>query len=523
MRNIDLKEIQDLWQLANQAILSNPADLASFLGFKNNYHHLEWYSVLADSNYRKIIVLAPRNHAKSTCFSVVYPLWEVVRNRNVRIVIVSNSAEQSEQFLRQITQVIEHNDAFRSVVGDLVPPLPEKWSSRAIIVDRTTIEKDPTISTVGAGGAILSRRADIIIADDILNKENTRTAEQRKKIKEWFNDILLPVLDPSYGRLVVVGTAFNLEDLYHDLLKDPTFDFKKVYKAIIKEPDNKEMWDKYREILLIDKQKANEFYLANKKEMLKGSEVLWEDRFDYKTLFDLKVSSGTRSFNLMYQNEAVSEETAVFKEEWIEACKDINRNLLFDYDASKLDLGQVVIAQGVDLAISEEARADWTVIMTVARTENNKYVVLNRLKGHWSPAETRKNIIGQAQRFKPSIILVEDNAYQQALVKDMQDETTLPIRGFTTTGEKYDEEIGINSLAVTVENGQWIFPANPNDPRTVDFYQELKEEMLKFPSGHTGDNLMALWFAFTALRSLKSGNVMRIKTSGMYRGINVKY
>ena len=159
--------------------------------------------------------------------------------------------------------------------------------------------------------------------------------------------------------------------------------------------------------------------------------------------------------------------------------------------------------------------------MTVAKRNDNKYVVLNRVKGHWSPSETRQNIRGQAERFKPSLILVEDNAYQQALVKDMQDETTLPIKGFTTTGEKYDEEVGINSLAVTVENGQWIFPADPRDPATVDFYQELKEEMLKFPSGHTGDNLAALWFAFTALRSLKGKDVKSVKMSGMYRSVDM--
>ena len=98
--------------------------------------------------------------------------------------------------------------------------------------------KDPTISTTSVEGTILSKRADIIICDDLLNFENTRTPEQRQKIKDWFNLVLLPVLEPKTGRLIVVGTIWQVGDLMEDLLKDPTFDFRKRYQAIIKEPEH---------------------------------------------------------------------------------------------------------------------------------------------------------------------------------------------------------------------------------------------------------------------------------------------
>ena len=507
--------------------LAAKRDLAFFasevLGYEVTDYQKEWYRLAQNPRIRKFLLLAPRNHAKSTIISVNVPLWLIGNNRNIRIIIVSQVASQAESFLRSIKTTIERDDKYKEVFGELMPRYPEKWTEREIIINRDTKEKDPTISTVGTGGAILSKRADVIIVDDLLSKDNTRTVEQRQKVKEWFNDILMPVLDPIRGRLFIVGTAFNLEDLYHDLIEhDPTFDVKLRYKAILKESESVELWEEYRRKMFNEgKIAADDFYDEHKEEMDDNAKVLWPERWSYKRLFDERLSVGTRSFNLEYQNEAVSDETAVFKEAWIEKCKDENRRLLFSYKPSESDLGPIVIAQGIDLAISEEERANWNVIMTVAKRNDNKYVVLNRLKGHWSPSETRQNIRGQAERFKPALILVEDNAYQQALVKDMQDETTLPIKGFTTTGEKYDEEVGINSLAVTVENGQWIFPADPSDPATVDFYQELKEEMLKFPSGHTGDNLAALWFCFTALRSLKGKDVKSVKMSGMYRSVDM--
>lgn len=492
--------------------LQSPGNLAALLGFENNWHHREWYNILSNPLYKKIITLAPRNHAKSTVFSCIYPLWEVARNPNVRILIVSNTASQSEQFLRQTTTIIESNPIFREVIGDLVPPMPDKWSSRAIIVERNTVERDPTIATLGAGGAILSRRADIIICDDILNKENTATVEQRRKLRDWFDQILLPVLEPN-GKIIVVGTAFNLDDLYHDLLKDPTYDFKRKYQAIIKEADDQEKWMEYKRLLVQEnKEQANTFYFANKAEMDVGAEVLWNARMDYKLLFDMRISNGVRAFNLMYQNKAISSDTAIFQEEWIEKCKNEKYRLIDHFDQARYPLGIFTIVSGVDLAVSEKALADYTVITTIGKSEN-KYVVLNRVKGHFSPSNIRRNIETEYNRFKPSVMLVEDNAFQASLKKDMQDFTTVPVKGFTTSGEKYDEFIGVNSLAVTIENGQWILPADPTDPKSKDFYQEIKEEMMSFPSGHTGDTLMSLWFAFTAMRSIKTTEVVMAQST----------
>lgn len=169
-----------------------------------------------------------------------YPLSEIVRNPNIRIIIVSHTAETAEAFLREIKSHIERQDNtkimdFVKVFGNLMPNQPEKWTDRSIIVERPSLRlKDPTVSAVGSGGSILSRRADIIICDDILNQENSRTHEQREKIKEWFFNVLMPVLTPT-GRLIVVGTIWDENDLYSDLMKDETFDIRLRMQAVLRE------------------------------------------------------------------------------------------------------------------------------------------------------------------------------------------------------------------------------------------------------------------------------------------------
>lgn len=486
-----------------------------------NWHITDWYDVLENPINKKIVMLAPRNHAKSTIVSVNFSTWVIGNNPNIRIIIVSHSSTQSEAFLRSIKSIIENEEKYKEVFGSLKPQSPDKWSERDIIVDRSnTKEKDPTVSTVGAGGAILSKRADIIICDDILNEENTRTPEQREKVKKWFQDTLMPVLDPHHGIIVWISTAWNLEDLSHDLFKDPTYDVKRKYRAIIREATNQTMWEQYKDLLYAEgKESANKFFEENKEAMLEGSKVMWEDRFDYKTLYDMRVSLGTRSFNLMYQNEAVSDETAVIREAWVEQCKDPTRSLIQSYNPASFDVSISVIAQGVDLAISESDLANETVIMTLGLTADNKIMLMNGLGGRWSPGLIRSNIKGQSDRFNPFKILVENNAFQASMVKDLQELSTASIKGFTTTDEKFDEFVGINSIAVALENKQIILPANPRDPHTMTIYEKLKHDMISFPSGHTGDYLMAFWFAFTALRSVSGSGVFRITATNVKKEV----
>lgn len=513
-----------------EVLKNDLVEFASFLGWTPNWHQVEWFEWLEDESILDIVTLSPRDSAKSTEFSVVYPLWEMVRNPSVRIVEVSDTATQAQSFLRQVTDIIERHTEFRAVFGDLKPAITDKWTDSEIIIDRPAknaegkIEKDPTISAVGSGGPIPSKRADIIICDDILNKENTRIDDQRRKTKEWYYDVLLPVLRKG-GRKIWIATAWNLEDLSHELLKNPMVDIRKVYKSIYREADRQDLWEKYKELILrnpdetVAKKQANTFYIENKSEMLRGAQVLWPAHRDYKDLCDIRIERGTRSFSLSYQNEAVNDEFCPFKTAWIEDAKDRNRRLLHAYDPAISDLGPIIIAQGVDLAISEKDSADETIDLTLAKDNEGRYILMNIKSGRISASTARGMVTDEIKAFHPEIAIVESNAYQASFVRDMQ-ETRYGevVKGFQTTGEKYDPFLGVNSIAVAMENGKIVLPYDRTDPRTMEEVQKLIDDMLRFPSGHTGDRLMAFYFAFVGLRYLEEGSMttpVRISASSI--------
>ena len=85
-----------------------------------NWHHGLFYDILTnkvvqgsdgllylnkDPNKvnREIIDVAPRFHAKSQSFTRNYPLWEIYRNPNVRIIIVSANEDIAVSFNRAIS------------------------------------------------------------------------------------------------------------------------------------------------------------------------------------------------------------------------------------------------------------------------------------------------------------------------------------------------------------------------------------------------------------------------------------
>lgn len=491
------------------------------LGYENARHHREWYDILQnrlmmnpaeDTTWdsplvpavqghenNRIMLMAPRNHAKSTAFTVNYTLWEIGRNHNVRILIVSATGGQSSAFLREIKNHMMLNLNYRRVYGDIFPEealngnstakLGSTWTTSEIIVKRDNPRmKDPTVAVTSALGTVLSRRADIIICDDILSEANTKTALQREKTREWFNDVLMPVLEPD-GRIIVVGTAWNLEDFYHELMKKPSYNIRKRYQAITNE---------------------------------KTKDTLWKERWSYDKLMELKDELGSTSFNKSYMNMAMSQEDAIFKQEWTEAAKLRGklRTLLTHFDYATWDLGKVVISMGVDLAISTKDGSDFTAMAVLAELENGDKIPLHLEESKYSPSETRKRIVELAELFNPSVIVVENNAYQEALRIDLAETTSLPIVGYTTGGEKFDAEIGLNSLAVEFENGKWILPYDTSSGRTRGIVDKLVDGMLRFPSGHTQDILMALWFANTGLRKLKKGKNtarMTVKKTNIFR------
>ncbi|MGC9602497.1 MAG: hypothetical protein ABSE76_02030 [Minisyncoccia bacterium] len=498
--------------------------IAEIIGLDNAPFHNELDDTLSNQLNRKLAIALPRGFGKSTHLSVAYALWEIARNHNVRILLVSSTADVTRMFMREITGHIERNTKYR-LWGQTIDPTKkgvtpklkmrqkreERWGTDSIVIERDDYRlKDATIVATGLFGPLISKRADIIICDDIVNQENSATEEQRKKIKDWVYTTLMPILVPG-GRFIYMGNVWHMDDLMNNLLKDPQFDVRRRTAAILHEATRQDLWEQWANIHLDEslppeekRSRSNAFYAEHKVEMEKGVEVLWPERFPYADLY-LRRIANPYSFARMFQCDPSSRPNQKFSEADIEKALHKGRDLTLQ-DALRTEYETECTASGLDLAISLKDSSDDTVLLSIDRIKydggefkRGDLVLRNIVRGKFAPKETIDIVLKHDAAVEPVGIRVESVAFQESLVLDLGD-YNIPVRGYKTGAEKHDPDIGVNSLAIALAQGKFILPYNTKDARTLRLVTQLVNEMRAFPDGHSGDSLMALWFAYSEMR-----------------------
>lgn len=474
----------------------------------------------------------PRDHGKSKHLSVAYPLWKIAKNHNEQILVISKTANVAESFLSEVVSNIERNERYKQwAVGidpmgiGVVPRMKaqrkqtEDWSGKSITIERDEFGmKDPTITATGLFGQILSKRATIIILDDVVDQGNSATELQRQKVIDWIETTVLPVLVPG-GTLLYLGNTWHQDDVVSKFLKDPRFIVQKRQGAIIQDAERQDLWQKWGSIMLNvtmpPKERfvlAEQYYQENKIDMEQGAKVLWKERYPYSRLY-LERLLNPYVFARMYQCDPSNRPNQTIKDEWIERALKKGQHLRFQ-DVPHAKNYLETSAGGMDLAISLEEQNDDTALlyMDLVRqgydgVDDGDYIVRQIHRGKFTPNQQRSLAKTAWASHGMQVIRVESVGYQRSLSIDLANEG-VPVSAYNTGGEKYDPEIGINSLAVMMELGKVVIPSDPTDPRTIMLASQLANEMRAFPDGHTGDALMAMWFAFSQIRELLGSRIL---------------
>lgn len=468
---------------------------------------------------KNILLMSPRFHSKSQCFTINYPLWRIYQNHDIRILIVSANDDIAASFNRAIINNLENNQRLIDAFGYLVPEYPKKWGERALLIKRDSMEKDPTVAAIGVGGKLISRRADIIIVDDPIDIETARTKQSRYKTREWFENVLLPILEDD-GQLIIVGTAWYKGDIYDSLWQESQFDIRLKLKALLyhegyADPKNHQI--RYLPYQLTEYPMALKVQDIMSQEVIDyyhlwtqlKSGVLWTEKWSYQKLIAKKLSQNmsNASFMRQYLNEPTTEEEKVYKEGDIKRMIDrgVQKELVPSWDnanpISKLGYGHLIIAIGVDLAISKNKTSDNSAIAVWGLTDDRRRILLWLDYGKWSPEEVKQKVIEAAYNYRPVKIRVENVAYQDMLRQELAAED-IPVEGFhTTSTKKFNPETGLAHIAMLLEQDKLVVPVGKNNATYYDRVRQLLYEMQIYSyDQHAGDCLMASWFALDVLK-----------------------
>ncbi len=337
---------------------------------------------------QKTLDLAPRGFGKSTIGDIGYCLWRIILDRNIRILVVSNTGAQADAFVREIKHHLTNNKTLHRLYGTFQS---EKWTESEIIVSgRSTAAKEGTITSLGASGAIISKHYDLIIGDDLVDFENARTELQRRKLSEWYRTALLPCLEP-HGEIHILGTRYHPLELYQDIIDCGQYSTQ-TQAAI--QPDGTS---------------------------------LWQDKFSLERLAMIKAELGSVIFGLQYQNSIdLAMQGKIFRYEWMQF-----------YTSETIPAPEnMKIYQGVDLAISTTEAADYFVLCTLGITKNKDVFIVDIYRDRISFNQQKEIIRKKNEQWQPISIGIETNAYQRALSQELIRTTGLPIREIQTVKDK---------------------------------------------------------------------------------------
>lgn len=416
--------------------------------------HTAWHDLA--SSHDRLLIWSAIEHGKTTQLSIARTLWLLGRDPTLRIAIVSNTAGQAEKLLRAIKRYIEVSADLHAIFPHL-RPTQEQWTSRAITIKRPTTSKDPSVQTLGIHGNVLGSRVDVLIVDDLLDSENTRTAKGREECFQWFQASCLSRLT-SNARVLVVGTAFHPEDTLHRLARMPG-------------------WKAFRYPVLEDG----------------GAEPRWPERWPKERIARTRETLGPLEFARQLLCVARDDSEARFKKEWIDWCLERGAGKQLVYGMDRLPPGFKTYT-GVDLAVQQKDGADLTCLFTIAVHPQGDREILNIESGRWSGPEIIARIIETHRRYM-SICVVENNASQDFIIQFARGQFAVPIRPFTTGRNKAHPEFGVEALAAEMAGRKWIIPSQGGQAAHPEIFNWIQEMLFYQPSSHTGDRLMASWFA----------------------------
>lgn len=169
---------------------------------------------------KRVLLLLARTFGKSTIASVAYPCWRLGSNRDLRIILASNTLTQARWWLAEIENIMLRNKRYQEVFGYLVPkPRTLRWTdTEKVVLGRSPYAMHASLLAAGVGSALLGMRSDIIVADDIFGKKEAMSQVYAQQTEAWFWETLMPTLEPD-GQVVVSGSRWGMEDIYAKIKK----------------------------------------------------------------------------------------------------------------------------------------------------------------------------------------------------------------------------------------------------------------------------------------------------------------
>ena len=465
----------------------------SFQDFRSEYfgHLSPWFHIAAIDAYEKTppgnitLILWPPEHGKTT-LAEDYFCYKLALDPQFRITVGSEGQDMARKILGRIRSRMEPHGPFPGYVAKYGPFVPQNQSGRktaqpwgadyfSVFKKSRHDERDYSMVSLGWRSKIAGTRTDHLHIDDIQSRVSLNLTEQMFEIfrQDWLTR------PGENGRTSINGTRVGEDDFYERVMLQIDEDILKVIR--------------FPAIINNDKDEP---------------EPLWPEMFTLDSLDRIRRKVGEEAWSRNYMQEPSSSLTATFTDDSIKKCLNPLRSTLHDPPKD------CTVYIGLDPALGGN-----NCVMAATPHEDKLKILFLREDIGLTRNEQILGIVEDAvlrcrkNGASVSDVVIEAMVFQKGLSRDqrlieMTDQYGFRVREHLTGMNKYDETIGIPSMALSFMRGEIEIPYAEDAPtrhQADELIRQLKSWRPLVRGTHLRqDRVMALWFIWILWRQRRA-------------------
>ena len=352
--------------------------------------HLE---ALERGDIRRLVIACPPGSAKTTIANIQGVSWYAAKHPEHQILAVSATQALAETFSRRKRAVLQ-------------TPEWERLSGVSINADQQSVANfgysaKGSQTALGVGSSVIGRRADLVVVDDYCTSfEEISNELRREQVWVWFKNELRSRLIPKTGKILVIGTIWDADDLISRILRS----------------DEAATWTYLRLPMLADDD-------ADPMGRTIG-QPLWPSWFEQADIDENMRDA--RTWSCMWQQKPLTDDGSWLSVSDLEIVDEVPKGL--------------AVYAAADIALTEGGKSDYTVILTGGVSHDRKLYITNMFRARITPDKIIDQLIIVYQTSKPLEVLIDDdNASKtlKSLAHEMlrQKGIPLPLRAIPMRGQ----------------------------------------------------------------------------------------
>ena len=389
--------------------------------FIEGRHHKimgESFEKIANGELKRLIINMPPRHTKSEFASYLLPAWFLGKYPEKKIIQTAHTAELATGFGRKVRNLFQ-DDVFTNIF----PNVSLRSDSKA--AGRWNTNKGGDYFSIGVGGAVTGKGADLLIIDDPHSEQEAQVGaynpEVFDKVFEWYTSGPRQRLQPG-GAICIVMTRWHKRDLTGQILKSS-----------------------------IQRKGSDEWEIIEFPALMPSGRPLWPEFWSEQELVTLKNELPIPKWQAQYQQDPTSEEGAIIQS-WDTAFLKTQRS---DFSAC----------------------TTWGVFLN-EETNNQELILLDAYQERLEFPDLKKIAYEYYHQWQPDAFIVEAKATGIPLIFELR-QMGIPVSEFTPSRGN-DKISRVNAVSDLFSSGVIWCPE-------TKWAEEVVEQFASFPSGDHDD------------------------------------